>query len=128
MPALFIHTHASAARHFARPPLPPPINPPDVTLYFSLLLFITGEISRIVFQNTATNHHVTSLFLPVFRAHHPLFLSLSLSLSLSLIPCAPIRSIVPRESLVYNSVYGRSSIISCAFRTNFPRSLSYVYY
>ena len=63
-----VYSYARPARHFtlAR----------RYTL-FALLLFITGEILRIVFQNTATNHHSApslslslSLYFP-YTTHSP---------------------------------------------------------
>lgn len=77
--------------------------PRRYTLYLSFIIYIAGEILRIVFQNTATNHPAP-LHLSLLSAQHPFH-------------PPPIRSIVPRTPGVARFV-GRSSIVLSPFRGN----------
>ena len=74
-----VYSYNARPLHFA---------PPRRCTLFGLLLFITGEIPRIVFpKNTATNHRAT----PALSLSLSQFLILSLTLSLSpRFPCTTL--------------------------------------
>lgn len=88
-----VYSYNARPLHFA---------PPRRCTLFGLLLFITGEIPRIVFpKNTATNHRATpalSLSLSLnFSSSHPLSHSLPVFRAPPFLLPPPIRSIVSQK-------------------------------
>lgn len=111
-----VYSYNARPLHFA---------PPRRCTLFGLLLFITGEIPRIVFpKNTATNHRATPALSLSLSISHSLTHSLTLS-PFSVHHPFSFRHLFDRSfhKSLASLAHGRSSsIVSSRFRANLQRS------